>query len=165
MPEYQNGKVYAIRSAQTDKFYVGSTTRSLSARMCAHRDTYARSLVGAGKCCTVREILKFPDAKIELLERFPCETKEELRKREAYHIRQNRDKIVNIVIPDRTSQEWREDNYEGYLDYQRKWREAHPDYQREWRARNPGYMAAWKAAKKAAATAPTPDSPATQSAS
>jgi hypothetical protein len=31
--KYQHGKIYTIRSFQTDKFYIGSTTQPLSKRL------------------------------------------------------------------------------------------------------------------------------------
>ena len=37
MPDYLNGKVYAIRSHQTEQVYIGSTVERLSARMSKHR--------------------------------------------------------------------------------------------------------------------------------
>ena len=45
---------------------------------------------------------------IALLELFPCESKDELVSKEAYYIRKL--DCVNKVIPDRTMNEWREDN-------------------------------------------------------
>jgi hypothetical protein len=42
MPNYENGKVYAIRSHQTDEVYIGSTVERLSARMSKHRADYKR---------------------------------------------------------------------------------------------------------------------------
>ena len=76
-PNFQNGKIYAIRSHQTDKVYIGSTTQSLSVRFGEHKR----------KTCTSREIMKFEDCYIELLEEFPCVNKMQLNKREGELIR------------------------------------------------------------------------------
>ena len=40
MPNYQNGKIYAIRSHQTTDIYIGSTTQSLSVRFGEHKRKY-----------------------------------------------------------------------------------------------------------------------------
>ena len=37
MPNYQNGKIYCIRSHQTDNIYIGSTTQKLCVRMAEHK--------------------------------------------------------------------------------------------------------------------------------
>ena len=50
------------------------------------------------------------NCKIELIEIYPCENKEELRKREGYWIRH--EDCVNKNIPDRSKQEWTEQNKE-----------------------------------------------------
>ena len=100
MPDYQKGKIYAIRSHQTDKIYIGSTTTKLSRRLTEHKKTAVTS--------TSKEILKYEDAYIELIENFPCNSKEELNKREGEHIRSNN--CVNKVIIGRTYKEWYEEN-------------------------------------------------------
>jgi hypothetical protein len=38
--DYQNGKIYCIRSHKTDLIYVGSTCQPLSKRLGKHRDYY-----------------------------------------------------------------------------------------------------------------------------
>lgn len=81
MCDYQNGKIYAIRSPQTNKIYIGSTTQSLRKRFSLHKcDNYNPKR--NDKVCTSKDIMDFEDAYIELLELFPCNTKEELNKRE-----------------------------------------------------------------------------------
>ena len=45
------------------------------------------------------------------METVPCETKNELHKRERYHIEKN--VCVNKVVPLRTKHEWRRDNVQG----------------------------------------------------
>ena len=75
MPNYQNGKIYSIRSSSCpDLVYVGSTVRPLSERMSKHRS--------GTKPCTSQQILELGDAYIELIENYPCSSVEELRRRE-----------------------------------------------------------------------------------
>ena len=79
---YQNGKIYAIRSPNTDKIYIGSTTQSLKKRLWNHKNDNYNPTRGAERMCTSKQIMDFGDHYIELLENFPCNTKEELNKRE-----------------------------------------------------------------------------------
>ena len=106
MPNYQNAKIYAIRSHQTPLIYVGSTTQTLAQRMGKHR------FIGRN---TSKEIMKYEDAYIELVEHYPCDTKEELLKREGELIRSN--DCVNKVVAGRTMREYRIDNAEKIQQY------------------------------------------------
>jgi hypothetical protein len=109
MPNFQNGKVYAIRSHQTDKIYIGSTTQPLSVRFGEHKR----------KPCTSREILNFNDAYIELLEEFPCANKMQLTKREGQLIRST--DCVNKRIEGRTQSEHYKDNKEHFQQYKKQY--------------------------------------------
>ena len=86
MPDYSKSKIYKIQSAsQPDVVYYGSTTQKyLSSRMTEHRATFKR-----GEYRSSHEILKRPDAKIILVENYPCSSKDELLKREYEYIHQN----------------------------------------------------------------------------
>ena len=109
-PYFQNGKIYSIRSHQTDKIYIGSTTQSLAVRFGGHKRQTA---------CSSREIMKYDDAYIELIELFPCASKMELNLREGEIIR-TRD-CVNNNIAGRTQAEWREDNKEHKNQYAKQY--------------------------------------------
>jgi hypothetical protein len=100
MVNYSEGKVYKIVSNQTEKIYVGSTTKHyLSARFCDHRGSYKRWKLGHKKYCTSFEILKFDDARIVLLENVNAKNKEELLSRELYYYEQNKNICVNQLTP------------------------------------------------------------------
>ena len=90
MPSYESGKIYDIRSPQTDKIYSGSTTQKLCYRMTSHRNHHK-----IGKKIMSNGLLGFGDAYIELLEDCPCENKEQLAKREGELIRQYKDIVIN----------------------------------------------------------------------
>lgn len=97
--DYKNGKIYTIRSPQTDKYYIGSTTQTLSRRFTWH------------KCdmkCNSKHIINLGDAYIELLEEFPCENRDQLNKREGELQRENRKDIINIRIEGQTRKEYEE---------------------------------------------------------
>lgn len=87
--DYKNGKIYALRSHQTDKYYIGSTTQPLYKRLYGHKHsnrTSSKELVN-----------NYSDVYIELIEAFPCENKEQLSKRENELIREFKDSLVNIL--------------------------------------------------------------------
>ena len=116
MPKnYQNSRIYLIRSYKIDDVYVGSTTQTLSKRIGQHRSNYKRYLNGKGNYITSFKLLEQGDAYIELLERFPCDSKEELSAREGYFIRER--ECVNIVVPGRTQAEYRQDNKQKLKQY------------------------------------------------
>lgn len=119
MPDYKNGKIYAIRSHQTDKIYIGSTVDTLSRRMTGHRSNYKQYRNKNNKYSFISSfnILEFDDAYIELLENCSCNSKEELLKREGELIRKTT--CVNKNIPDRTQKEWYQDNKEKLNEYRK----------------------------------------------
>ena len=134
--DYKNGKIYTIRSYQTELIYIGSTCSPLSKRLSQHRKNYKKFLNGKYNNITSFEILKYGDAYIELLEEYPCENKMMLEKREGELIRNN--ECVNKYIAGRTGDEWYADNKEKVKernnkdvnkkhkqDYNKQYREKH----------------------------------------
>ena len=85
--DYKNGKIYTIRSNQTDNIYIGSTCSPLSKRLYEHKSSYKKYLNGKYHFVSSYDILQYEDAYIELLEEYPCENKEQLCKREGELIR------------------------------------------------------------------------------
>ena len=78
MPDYKNGKIYQIWSPNTDKVYIGSTTQPLHKRFYEHKSKVTKPDHYRASC----EVIKAGDAKIELIEEYPCENKMELERRE-----------------------------------------------------------------------------------
>ena len=87
MDRYQNGKIYSIRSHQTDDVYIGSTCLSLAKRIYGHRADYNMWKKGTRHYVTSYDILTYNDNYIELLENYPCGGKNELLRREGQLIR------------------------------------------------------------------------------
>jgi hypothetical protein len=74
--KYQNGKIYQIISySHPDLIYYGSTIQSLSVRVASHRRDMKN-----GKNVSSKSIICFEDAKILLVENYPCKNKEDLNK-------------------------------------------------------------------------------------
>ena len=106
MVNYNNSKIYKIVSSQTDKVYIGSTAKDkLCQRMAQHRANYKSYLNKKYHYVTSFEIIKYDDAEIILIEVFPCNTKDELHKRERYWI-ENTQNYINKHIPTRTDSEY-----------------------------------------------------------
>jgi adenylate kinase family enzyme len=107
MPNYQDGKVYMIWAG--DDIYYGSTTETLSRRLVNHK-TYHKS--GKKKCSSSIIFDKYgiENCKIELVELFPCNSREELNAREGFYVRNNN--CVNKRVEGRTKQEYLEDKKE-----------------------------------------------------
>jgi len=117
--KYQKSKIYKIYNDVNNETYVGSTYNMLCKRMEKHRShrfQYAQRPLY--KLMNELGVEKFH---IELVEDYPCENKEQLRKREGHYIREMG--TLNIVIEDRTRQEYREDNKEKIKEYMAKYRE------------------------------------------
>jgi len=106
MPDYTNGKIYKLFSYDNDLVYIGSTTQKLSERLSKHkgmRNTSSSKILFENSA----------NVKIELIEKFPCDCKEELIKREGYLIREI--DCVNKRIENRTEKERYEDNRKEIL--------------------------------------------------
>lgn len=114
--DYKNGKIYTIRSHQTDKIYIGSTTQPLSKRLSCHKANYKNYLDGKKNYITSYDIIQYGDAFIELLEECPCETKDQLHKREGECIRKEPN-CVNKYVAGRTQKEYREEHKDFYNTY------------------------------------------------
>ena len=108
MPNYQNSKIYTLRSHQTDKIYIGSTCNELRKRLWQHKSDYKRFLKNKFQNVSSFEIIKYDDCYIELYEKYPCSDKMELHKREGEIIRKL--DCVNKTIPARTKKQYRKDN-------------------------------------------------------
>jgi hypothetical protein len=90
-----NGKIYTIKSKETDLMYIGSTFEPLSKVLIRHKEEYKWYLRGRFTDAHPFELVKYEDAYIELLEDYPCENEKQLRKRKEELIREN--KCVNTL--------------------------------------------------------------------
>ena len=120
MPDYQKTKIYKIWSPNTEKVYVGATTQTLAQRMGKHRrtiDTKSKIIIDLG------------DARIELLQEFPCNSKMESDKKEGEYIRSLN--CVNKVISGRTDKEYRIDNKEKIANNKQQYYNTNKDIIRD----------------------------------
>ena len=123
------GKIYKICSENGDKVYIGSTIQKLSRRMNKHKSIYkmwkANNTYHTMSCILFDEY-GVDKCNIVLLEEFSCETKQELREKEAHYIKTL--KCVNKNIPLRTLKEWRQENQEHMKAYYQANKEKHKEY-------------------------------------
>jgi len=122
MPNYQNGKIYSIRSHLTDDVYIGSTIETLSNRLSQHKKYYKQWVNKISHYTTSYKIIEkdFDNCYIELVELYPCNSKIELHRREGEIIRAT--ECVNKNIAGRTKKEWCEENKEKIAERTKKWR-------------------------------------------
>ena len=111
MPDYKNSKIYKILNSMDDEVYVGSTTASLSRRMGKHRsDFHNTEYKQTYKIYKHMHKIGVDNFYIELIETYPCDSKEELGAREGQLIRQVG--TLNKIISGRTEKEYYQDNIE-----------------------------------------------------
>lgn len=93
MVNYSNGKIYKIVPTNGDDIcYIGSTTKQyLSQRMDSHRTKYKNwqknNKIEKASSVELFEKYGVENCKIVLIENFPCNTKDELEKREGEYIK------------------------------------------------------------------------------
>ena len=126
--KYKNTKIYKITDVGYNKCYIGSTCESLSQRMARHRQNYNKAEQWNNKtnCRLLFDEYGMDNCKIELLEDYPCENREQLMKREGYYI-QNND-CVNRCVAGRTINEWKEDNKEHYQNMRKEYAENNKEH-------------------------------------
>jgi len=115
MNKYENGKIYKITCDKTDKIYIGATILKLNLRFNRHKTDYKNFKSGKDKKHTNSTLIfdasdNIYDTKIILIEKFPCNSKEELQKRE-FEIITNTKNCVNC--------------YNGKWVYDKKYQKEH----------------------------------------
>jgi len=134
--KYQLGKIYTIRHPDTDKFYIGSTCQEyLSRRFASHKSDYKSSKLNISKIVTSKIIFDFgfDDCYIELLESYPCNSKEELEKREGELIRLHKNNLVNKRVEGRNIKAYGKEYSEEHNEEMKKYREEHKEEIKKYR--------------------------------
>jgi len=136
--DYQNGRVYQILNNIDNDVYVGSTCSTLTKRLSWHKHRYDRQDKQHVPLYAKMHELGFDQFYIELVEQYPCNTREELRAREGHYIRERG--TLNKVVAGRTQNQWRIDNKEKVDEHRRQYiasrREHFRAYHAQWRADN-----------------------------
>ena len=121
MRDYSKAKIYKlINDDLPDKVYYGSTIQKY---LCNRLTTHKRD--SKKETMTSSELFKTGKVKIILVENYPCNSKEELYKRERFYIENN--ECINKVIPTRTRKEHYQDNKEEIIKKCKEWREKNKE--------------------------------------
>jgi hypothetical protein len=127
MPNFQKSKIYSLKCETTGLVYIGSTVQGLAQRLSEHRHRFKNEILQ----CSSRQVIENNNYKMHLLEKFPCENKQQLRVREQFHIN-NTPECVNeysayvtdeqrIATQKRAAKEWCLRNAEYLKDYRKEW--------------------------------------------
>lgn len=115
---YENGKIYKLL-CEDGNYYLGSTIRTLTTRLSSHK--CASKKTETNNAYNHIKTIGWEKVVIELVESFPCETREQLLHREAWHITQSRedDRCLNTRNPltDNDTPEAKERHKEKCKDY------------------------------------------------
>jgi hypothetical protein len=109
MPNYQEGKIYKIYShINPDKCYVGSTCVKLCERIRGHRYDFNSKKKGLITSFLLFEEFGVENCVIELIENYPCKSKEELNAREGYWIKTLNcvNKVIMGITKKETYEKW-----------------------------------------------------------
>ena len=136
--DYKNGKIYKILNNVDDNVYVGSTCQTLSKRMAKHRENINKK----EKCnCKLYKHMQQYGKEcfyIELIEEYPCETIEQLRKRAGEFIRLLG--TLNSKVSGRTTQESSKAYYENNIEKERErcrlYNQSHKDTRQKYYIEN-----------------------------
>jgi len=136
--DYKNAKIYKIIDIGYTKMYIGSTTQPLYKRLSKHKCDYKRWKNGK----LTKKITSFDlfdefgieNCKIELVEEFKCENKEQLHKKEGEHIKNNI--CVNKFIAGRTRKEYNEVNKDKIKERKNQYYEANKERQKAYHKAN-----------------------------
>jgi hypothetical protein len=144
MVNYANGKIYRVVSESLGLQYIGSTCEPfLAKRLGKHRSNYRQYLAGKStNKVTIYQLLEAGDEDIQLIESYPCKSRDELHAREGYFIR--KEKCVNKNVAGRTMKEYKKDNKEKITEYNKNYykqyyednKETITEYQKEWKNDN-----------------------------
>ena len=156
--DYKNGKVYKVQF-DDGHFYYGSSAGELRARLHGHRHCINRN--GKSACSRYMQEVGTDACRIVLVEDYPCENKDQLRRKEDEYIQLHRENplCLNIMRAFLTPEErkegdrvyykthweerkaYREDRKEEGKSYDKAYKEEHKE---EIKARGKAYREAHK---------------------
>ena len=82
--DYSTGQIYVIKNNVNDMEYIGSTINPLKRRMFDHKSCAKKDKIKYRKLYTAFNEIGFDNFYIEKIEDYPCDSKKELRLREAH---------------------------------------------------------------------------------
>ena len=125
MVNYNQAKIYKIWSPSTGLTYIGSTCSTLSKRISQHKDNKTCYEAGKRSYVTSFKVLDQPDARIDLIEYFPCNNRTELNRREGEIIVQTQ--CINKQIAGQTKKEYNKKYYDKTAERKKEYRQKNKD--------------------------------------
>jgi hypothetical protein len=133
--KYARGKIYKIVDYTNDNIYIGSTIEPILAqRLAKHIRSYKSYLNGKQHFLTSFKILENDNYDIQLIENYPCDSKDELHQREGYYIKTI--DCVNKNIPNRNYKQYYEDNKDKIKQYRKDNKDKIKKFQKQYREDN-----------------------------
>ena len=125
--DYNLAKIYKLTSP-SGLTYIGSTCEPfLSRRLAGHKKAFKQYQKGNFRNVTSFKLFEedIDNVIITLIEKYPCNDKDELNAREGHYIREL--ECVNKFIAGRTDAQYRKDNRENYKAYDKKYKDKNRD--------------------------------------
>ena len=119
MTDYTKSRIYQIVDLSNSNVYIGSTTRTLAERLCGHVAGYNHYKKGLTNYVSSFKIIENGNYRIELIERYSCNSRSDLNAREGHHIRQR--ECINRYIAGRDIKGWRNDHKDHISVYNKKY--------------------------------------------
>ena len=129
---YSNGKIYQITDVGYNKCYIGSTCLKLRRRFLQHIGGYYKYLKGEAEYTTSYSMFEefgVENCKVELVENYPCNSKDELLKQEGFHIRSF--DCVNKCISGRTQREYYQEHQQHLAKWSKEYRQQRKEHYKE----------------------------------
>jgi hypothetical protein len=123
--KYSDGKIYKLVAAGSLDCYIGSTCGNLAQRLWHHNHAFNNKEL-QNQCSSNKLFELYGNVSIQLVETFPCKTKDELHKRERYWIEQT-PSALNRNLPGQTWQERWEKNKEHNAAKHKEWLAANKE--------------------------------------
>jgi predicted GIY-YIG superfamily endonuclease len=143
---YETAKIYKLVCSD-GYYYIGSTVRTLKLRFASHK--HASKTTDTNAAYNHIKTLGWENVTIELVELFPCETKDQLLQRETWHISEHRgdafclntrnpvkDKEAHNEKCKEYYQEHREEILQARKEYHQQHRDKLAVYNKEYASRN-----------------------------
>jgi hypothetical protein len=142
--KYLNAKIYKIIDKSNNNVYIGSTIKTLKQRLSCHEGHYQMYVNGKYTYVSSFEILQNNNYCIELIEAYPCESKEELEKKEGFVIKSIEcvNKRIAGQIKDMVEyqKQYREQHKKIILENAKQYREQHKkeiiEYEKQYKETN-----------------------------
>ena len=125
--KYKEGKIYKlINNEMPNIVYYGSTIQPLKHRLCQHKSP--------SNMTSSKVLFEYGNVEMILIENYPCNSKDELVKRERDYIKGKA--CINKVIPGRTDKEYYEDNKELIMLQNKEYYEKNKDKRKAYKKAN-----------------------------